>query len=362
MAFQVSIRPHVQKMTPYVPGKPVEELERELGIAGAAKLASNENPLGPSLRVLEAIREAAGQIHRYPDSAAFYLKRDLAKHLNVGVDRFLVGHGSNELLVLLAQSVLAPGDELIYAWPSFVVYPIAAQLCEAVGRAVPLKDGAHDLPAFTQVLGPKTKLVYICNPNNPTGTSISLLAVEAFLKICPPTVLVVLDEAYYEYVDEKTYFESTRLLEKYSNLVILRTFSKIYGLAGLRVGYGMADPAMVAALERIRQPFNVNRLALAAAQAALQDQAHVEKVRQLNREMREKIKTGLKRLGVVSLPSQTNFIYFQMADAALVYEKLLRAGVIVRPIGPEALRVTTGTEVESEKFLIELEKIIGSKG
>jgi histidinol-phosphate aminotransferase len=361
MTFQVPIRSNIQRMTPYVPGKPIEEVERELGISGVSKLASNENPLGPSPLALAAVKEGVGQIHRYPDGSAFYLKQVLSEHLNLSADRLLIGNGSNELLVLLAQLVLNPGDEVLYADPSFVVYPIVVQLFEAVGKPVPLREAAHDMKAFAEAVSPKTRLVYLCNPNNPTGTMVSLLAIEAFLKICPPQVLVVLDEAYYEYVDEKTYFESTRLLEKYPNLAIVRTFSKVFGLAGLRIGYGMADPALVDAVQRGRQPFNVNGLAMIGAQAALQDKSHVERVKNLNREMRQKIQTGLQKLGLAYAPSHTNFVYFNISGAASVYEKLLRGGIIVRPMGPGALRVTTGTEAETERFLKSLEAAVGAK-
>ncbi len=361
MTFQVPIRPHIQRMTPYVPGKPIEEVERELGISGVSKLASNENPLGPSPLALAAVKEGVGQIHRYPDGSAFYLKQALSEHLNLSADRFLIGNGSNELLVLLAQLVLNPGEEVLFADPSFVVYPIVTQLFEGSAKPIPLREAAHDMKAFAEALSPQTRLVYLCNPNNPTGTMVPLLAIEAFLKICPPRVLVVLDEAYYEYVDEKNYFESTRLLEKYPNLVILRTFSKVFGLAGLRVGYGMADPALVDAAQRGRQPFNVNSLAMLGAQAALRDKSHVERVKDLNRAMREKIQIGLKKMGLAYAPSHTNFIYFNISGAAAVYEKLLRGGIIVRPMGPDALRVTTGTEAETEKFLRSLESIVGDK-
>ncbi|HET9870826.1 MAG TPA: histidinol-phosphate transaminase [bacterium] len=361
MAFPVPLRAHLKNLAAYVPGKPVEEVERELGITGAVKLASNENPLGPSPRVAEALRAAIDQVQRYPDGSVFYLKRALAARLGVGPERLMVGHGSNELLVLLAQVVLEPGDEVLYADPSFVVYPIAAKLFQAVGRPVPLKDHTHDLPAFTAALGPRTRLVYLCNPNNPTGTVVPLLAVEAFLKTCGPDVLVVLDEAYYEYVEMKTYFESVRLLEKYPNLVILRTFSKAYGLAGLRVGYGLGDPALVDAFQRVRQPFNVNSLALAGAEAALGDGDHVRKVLDLNRASRAAIEGGLDRLGLAHPPSHANFVYFQAADAPALYGSLLAQGVITRPMGPRALRVTTGTMEETERFLSTLEKTMGAK-
>jgi histidinol-phosphate aminotransferase len=263
----------------------------------------------------------------------------------------MVGNGSNELLVLLAQMVLNPGDEVIFAEPAFVVYTLATQLFEAVPKAVPLKHFTHDLPAFAEALTPKTRLVFICNPNNPTGTFVPLLAVEAFLKICPPDVLVLLDEAYCEYVEEKTYYGSLKLMKDYPNLVVLRTFSKVHGLAGLRVGYGVGHPDLVSVFHKTRQPFNVNSLALAAAEAALSDTDHAKMVVELNRRMRHKMAEALSRMGLSPVPSQTNFIYFKIPKAQEVYRQLLLKGVIVRPMGPDALRVTTGTEEETEKFL-----------
>ena len=264
MAFQVLLRKNLMTMKPYVPGKPIEELERELGIKNASKIASNENPLGPSPRVLQALQAGVKNISRYPDGSAHNLSSALAAYLNVKADQIILGNGSNELLVLLAQMVLNPGDEVIYADKSFFVYTLCAQLFEGVPKVIPLKDETHDLAAFANALTPKTRLVFICNPNNPTGTMVPLLAVEAFLKACPPNVLVVLDEAYYEYVDEKSYFESLDLMNSYPNLVVLRTFSKAFGLAGLRVGYGVAHPDLVAVYQKTRQPFNVNAMALTA--------------------------------------------------------------------------------------------------
>jgi histidinol-phosphate aminotransferase len=274
----------------------------------------------------------------------------------VNAANVMIGNGSNELLILLAQMVLNPGDEVIFAEPSFVVYPIAVQLFEAKAKAVPLKDFTHDLAAFANALTPKTKLVYICNPNNPTGTFVPLLAVEAFLKICPTNVLVVLDEAYYEYVEEKNYLGSLSLQKDYPNLVVLRTFSKVYGLAGLRVGYGVGHPELVSVYQKTRQPFNVNSLALAGARAALEDGEHIAKVLELNKQMRSKLTEGLKQMGLKPVPSQANFVYFEVTNATELYDQLLQQGVIVRPMGPKALRVTTGTLEETEKFL----KVFGS--
>lgn len=359
MSFQVPLRKNLLGIKPYIPGKPIEELERELGIQNASKIASNENPLGPSPKVLQALEKALSKISRYPDGGAHNLSHALSRHLGVNPKQVLLGNGSNELLVLLGQMVLNPGDEVVFAEPGFIIYPLVAQLFEAVPRAIPLKDFAHDLQAFSKALTPKTKLVYICNPNNPTGSMVSLLAVEAFLKVCPPSVLVVLDEAYYEYVELKTYFESLDILERYPNLAVLRTFSKAYGLAGLRVGYGFAHPALAAAVQKVRQPFNVNSLSLVGAEAALGDGEFVAKAVALNARMRSRLQEGLRDLGFQPAPSQANFVYFRDTQAPAHYEALLRRGVIVRPMGTGALRVTTGSEAETERFLIALREILG---
>jgi histidinol-phosphate aminotransferase len=351
MTCPIPFRKNLLGMQPYVPGKPIEELERELGIRNASKIASNENPLGPSPLALRALEKVLPQVGRYPDGAAHRLSTALAEFLGVERGRILLGNGSNELLVLLGQMVLTPGDEVLFAENSFFVYTLTAQLFDAVPRRVPLKDFTHDLQAFSRALTPRTRLVFICNPNNPTGTMVPLLGLEAFLKVCPKEVLVVLDEAYYEYVKEKTYFESLRLLEDHLNLVVLRTFSKAFGLAGLRVGYGVADPGVVEVFQRVRQPFNVNSMALAAAEASLGDPDHVRKVSALNSAMREKMAAGLRRLGLSPVPTQANFVYFQAPNASGLYQKLLRRGMIVRPMGEGALRVTTGTEEETDRFL-----------
>ncbi len=362
MSFSVPLRQNLVALKAYVPGKPVEELERELGIKNASKIASNENPLGPSPKVLDKLKGQLSQLSRYPDGSAHQLTQVLSDALSVPINCLMIGSGSNELLILLAQMVLNPGDEVIFADPSFVVYPLAAQLFEAVSRALPLRDFKLDMAAFANALTPKTKLVYICNPNNPTGTFVPLLAIEAFLKICPSNILVVLDEAYYEYVEEKNYLGSIQLMRSYPNLVVLRTFSKVYGLAGLRVGYGVGHPDLVAVYQKTRQPFNVNSMALAAAVEALQDKDHLGKVLDLNKKMRTKITEGLTKLGLKPVPSQTNFVYFEVPDAPKLYDQLLHRGVIVRPMGPKALRVTTGTVEETERFLKEFESIHSKAG
>jgi histidinol-phosphate aminotransferase len=338
-------------MSPYVPGKPIEELERELGIKNASKIASNENPLGPSPRVLEKLVGILPKINRYPDGAAHDLSLSLSRYLGVGPERLMLGNGSNELIVLLGQMILKPGDEVIFSDKSFFVYRLVTQSMEAKAVCVPMQDHTHDLQRFSKSLTTKTRMVFICNPNNPTGTFVPLLALQAFLKLCPKETLVVVDEAYYEYVEAKNYFESLRLIEEYPNLVVLRTFSKAFGLAGLRVGYGIGHPDLVSVYQRVRQPFNVNGMAMAAAEAALTDLPHMRKVVDLNRSMRQMLYDGLAEMGLKPIPTQTNFIYFEVPKADELFQSLLRKGIIVRPMGPQALRVTTGTETETENFL-----------
>ncbi|HUO56848.1 MAG TPA: histidinol-phosphate transaminase [bacterium] len=361
MAFPVAFRKNLLEIKPYVPGKPIEDLERELGIKNASKIASNENPLGPSPKVVQALEKALPKIHRYPDGGAYNLSHALAKHLGVQANQLLLGHGSNELIVRLGQMVLNPGDEVISAEPGFFVYSSTALLCEAVPRPQPLRDFRHDLKLFERAINHKTKAVFIANPNNPTGTMIPLSEVEAFLQACPPHILVVLDEAYYEYVDDPNYFESLKLLPRYPNLVILRTFSKAFGLAGLRVGYGVAHPEVVEVFQKIREPFNVNGLAMVAAEAALGDLGHVRKVVDLNRVTRQKLFGALKRLGLNPALTQANFVYFEAPNAQNLYEQLLKKGIIVRPMG-QALRITTGTEEETDHFLEVFQEILVAGG
>lgn len=350
-AFQVPLRNDICSMAPYVPGKPIEEVEREYGIQGPAKLASNENPLGPSPKAIAAVQAALSDLHRYPDGSAFRLRKALSAKFHKDQSTILLGNGSNELLVLLAQCVLGAGDEVLFAKPSFVVYGLSAQLFSSKAVAVPLQAYQHDLGSFRQHLTAQTRLVFICNPNNPTGTALPLSEVEAFLKDCSPKTLVVLDEAYFEYVALPGYRDSMNLLERHPNVAVLRTFSKAYGLAGLRMGYGFAHPDLVDSVQKARQPFNVNSLSLAAAEAALEDDEHVCRTVDLNARMRGKILEGLRGMGFSPAPSETNFIYFETPRAAELYDRLIRKGFILRPMGPGALRVTTGTEEETEGFL-----------
>lgn len=339
-------------LMPYSPGKPVEELERELGITGSIKLASNENPLGPSPRALAAISGELGKLNRYPDGAGFYLKQALSAKHDWPIEGIILGNGSNEILEILVRTFLLPGEEAIYAEPSFVVYKMAAQAADRTGIAVPLKDGRHDLMAMADRMTSRTKLIFIANPNNPTGTMNTAVEMDALMERVPDDVIVVVDEAYYEYVTDRDYPDTMRYLRDGRRIIILRTFSKIYGLAGLRIGYGFASPEMVDLMNRVRQPFNTNSLAQAAALAALGDTEHVKESVRVNEEGKRYLYGEFDRLGVGYLPTQANFIYMDLGrDAREVYERLLREGVIVRPMGPTVIRVTVGLKDENGRFI-----------
>jgi len=357
--------PGVRGLQPYIPGKPVEELERELGITNAIKLASNENPLGPSPRALEAARAALPDIARYPDGGGFGLKRALAAKLDLEPEQFTLGNGSNDVLEFLARAFVQPGDEVVFAQHAFAVYPIVTQAVSGRAVEVAARDWGHDLDAMQRAIGERTRLVFIANPNNPTGTWLKRAALQAFLDAVPSRVIVAIDEAYFEYVNERDYPDTLAWLARYPNLVITRTFSKIYGLAGLRIGYGVSSTAIADVLNRVRQPFNVNSLALAAAMAALDDTAHLEKSRRMNTEGMVQLEEGFRQLGLPYIPSVGNFVCVEVGDAARVYDALLRQGVIVRPVAnygmPRHLRITVGLPEENERFLNSLEKILKGK-
>jgi len=359
---RLTVRPCVNGIDPYQPGKPAEEVERELGIKHAIKLASNENPLGPSRKVQAAVRMAARQAHIYPDGSCYHLRQALAKFFKFPADRLLLGNGSNELLVRLGNAFLQPGDEVLTSQSSFVVYYTVPKLMDATLVAVPMKDWAFDLDAMAHAVTPKTRMIYLANPNNPTGTVVEAGKLKAFLDKVPDRVLVVLDEAYYEYADPKIMPPTLTWVRERENLVALRTFSKIYGLAGLRVGYGFASAAVCDAIERVREPFNVNHLAQAAAAAALSDQAHVRRVAGLARRERRRVGKLLAKAGLEVIPSQANFIF------ALVPERLgmsgrefsdalMRRGVIIRPFPGRAVRITLGTEAENDKLVKAIRRI-----
>ena len=348
---------YVRAIAPYQPGKPIAELARELGLeeAGIVKLASNENPLGVSPLAQRAIREALDGLARYPDGNGFELKQALAARYGVAQECIVLGNGSNDVLDLAARAFLAPGLEAIYSQHAFAVYPLAVQAIGARGMEVPAKHFGHDLDAMRRAVTPITRMVFIANPNNPTGTMATGAELEAFLSSLPREVVAVLDEAYNEYLPERARYDSLAWLERFPNLILTRTFSKVYGLAGLRVGYAFAGPGVADLMNRVRQPFNVNSLALAAAAAALGDHAFVRESRELNRTGMGQVTAGLRKLGLDVIPSYGNFVSFKVGDGMAVFGKLLKTGVIVRPIAsygmPEYLRVTIGLEAENRRFL-----------
>jgi histidinol-phosphate aminotransferase len=342
---------YVLGVQPYVPGKPIEELERELGIANSIKLASNENPLGPSPSAIEAIRDSFSDLNRYPDGAGFYLKKGLAEKLSVAEDELILGNGSNELLEIAVRTFMQKGDEAVMAVPSFVVYSMAVQAVGGKPVQIQLKNFIHDLDAMAAAITPRTKMIFIANPNNPTGSINTKDEFNRMMEKVPDSVLVVLDEAYYEYVTRPDYADSMKYLNSEKNILILRTFSKIYGLAGLRIGYGIAKKELLSDMNRLREPFNTNTIAQRAALAALNDSAHVSHSRNINESGKTYLYNELDSLGSKYVLTEANFLYILVDKAIDVYERLLRAGVIIRPMGPNAIRVTIGLPEENRRFI-----------
>ena len=346
--------PNITALKPYQPGKPIEELERELGLSNIIKLTSNENPLGPSKSALNAVVQASKELTRYPDGNGFSLKAALAKHVQLTSDQITLGNGSNDVLELLARTFVSSNDEVIFSQYAFAVYPLVTQAIGAKAVIAPASDFGHDLDAMTTLISEKTKLIFIANPNNPTGTALAPKQVETFLKQVPESVIVVLDEAYVEYTTQQ--FNTVAWLAGYPNLVITRTFSKAYGLAALRVGYSLSSPEIADCLNRIRQPFNVNSLALAAAVAALADKDYIEQSRQLNEAGLKQFVTGFEQLGLTYILSKGNFITVDVKrNADTIYQSLLQQGVIVRPIAnyglPQHLRISVGLGEENQRCL-----------
>lgn len=361
--FMASANAGVQTLKPYEPGKPIDELERELGITDIIKLASNESPLGPSPKGLRAAQEALLDLHRYPDGSGHRLKAALANKLGVNSQQVTLGNGSNDVLDLIARCWLGPGDELIFSQYAFAVYPIAALSCNAKPVAVPAKDYGHDLAAMLAAITENTRIICIANPNNPTGTWLSAEAIDAFLAQVPKHILVVLDEAYFEYVEESDYPDGVARLPQYPNVIVARTFSKMYGLSGLRVGYAISSIEIADVLNRVRQPFNCNSLALVAAEAALDDHEYVAESLRINRQGLQQVGAGLTELGLEIIPSVTNFIAFDCGQpAAGVFQALLEEGVITRPLAgyqmPNHLRVSIGLPEENQRFLTALKKVL----
>lgn len=354
----------IRTLVPYEPGKPIEEVEREYGIANSVKLASNENPLGPSPMAQAAIREKLAQIHLYPDGDCFYLKRGLAQKLGVAPESLIFGNGSNEIIELAARTFLRPGDEAVMAEQAFVVYQLIVQAVGGKSKAVPLRDYTHNLGAIADAVTPQTRLVFLANPNNPTGTIFRRQEWERFLKKVSKDVLLIVDEAYFEYVQDPAYPDSLTYHETDRAILTLRTFSKLYGLAGLRIGYGIGSKDIVAMMQRVRQPFNVNAPAQWAALAALEDSDHVKRSLEVNRAGLDYLQSEFQKLGLEFVPSQGNFILVRVGKGQEVFQQLLGRGVIVRPMGgyrfPEHVRVTVGTMAENQKFIEALRNVIRS--
>lgn len=353
------IHPDIQSLTPYVPGKPIEELQRELGLDRVIKLASNENPIGPSSRALAALAGATDNLHRYPDGGGHRLRQVLAERWKVSSEQIILGNGSDELLGLLARAFLAPGDDAVMADHTFVIYRMEVTAAHGNPLVVPLTNWTHDLDAMARAVTPRTRLLFVCNPNNPTGTMVSAEEVERLMASVPNEVVVVFDEAYFEYVRDPRFPDTIAYVRDGRNVVVLRTFSKIYGLAGLRIGYGITTPEIAGILNRIRPPFNANSFAQRAAAAALGDEEHVARSRSVNAEGMAQVSQGLEALGLTPIPSQTNFLYFDVGrDGRQVFEALLREGIIVRHIEGTMLRVTIGLADENAAFLQALRKVL----
>lgn len=359
----------VQALSPYQPGKPIDELARELGLnpAEIIKLASNENPLGPSEKALAAARKALEELCLYPDGNGFELKQALANRFGVGMDQITLGNGSNDVLEVIARCFADTDSEVVFSQYAFAVYPIVTQAIGAKGVPVPAKEWGHDLDAMAAAVTERTKLVFVANPNNPTGTVHTAKAIEAFLDQIPERVLVVLDEAYCEYLTGSEYPDGIKLLERYPNLIVCRTFSKAWGLAALRVGYAISSPAIADILNRVRQPFNVDSVALAAATAVLQDEAYLNRSREVNEAGLRQLSEAFELIGLPYIPSAGNFIAVEVGDQALgIYQSLLAHGVIVRPIAgygmPRHLRVSVGLPEENQRFLDALSQSLAAAG
>jgi histidinol-phosphate aminotransferase len=352
---------YVRSIAPYQPGKPISELAREMGLAEASivKLASNENPRGIGPRTRAALEAAIADIARYPDGNGFELKHKLARRYGVDMGAIVLGNGSNDVLELVASAFLGPGRASVFSQHCFAVYPLATQSRGARAIVVPAKGYAHDLEAMAKAIDDETYVAWIANPNNPTGTFARHEEIEAFLRRVPERVIVVIDEAYNEYLAQELRYDSVKLVRRHPNLVVTRTFSKAYGLAGLRVGYALAHASVADVMNRVRQPFNVSSMALAAAVAALDDMEFVARSYAENLQGMRQLEEGARGLKLEYIPSHGNFITIRVGKAHDVYKKLLKRGVIVRPVGggyglPEHLRVTVGTAAENDKFLAAL--------
>ncbi|MDI3279852.1 MAG: histidinol-phosphate transaminase [Bacillota bacterium] len=365
MDWATLARPEIFRIQPYSPGKPIAEVERELGLRDVIKLASNENPLGPSPRAVAALAQAISSVHFYPESRPPLLRRRLAELNGVSPDQVIVGNGSDELIKLLAETFLRPGDEVLLPAPTFSEYEFAAHLMGARPVSVPCRDFKPDWERMVQAVTERTRMIFLPSPNNPTGRALREEELISLLSGVPPAVLVVVDEAYREYAEDPLYHrDSPRLLTRFANLVLLRTFSKIYGLAGLRIGYGLADPAVIDLVYRVCEPFNVNALAQEAALAALDDEEHLAASRENNRRGKEYLEAELKALGLNPVPTEANFFFVGLGrDCREVFRALLQRGIIVRTgdiFGePEYIRVTIGTPEQNRRLIQALAEVVG---
>ncbi|NWF52764.1 MAG: histidinol-phosphate transaminase [Nitrospirae bacterium] len=357
---------YISTLRPYAPGKPVEELERELGIRDSVKLASNENPIGPSPMALKVLIDSlinsrpSMSINRYPDGSGYLLKKELSLKLSVDEDEIIIGNGSNELIDIAVRTFLQPGDEAIMANPSFVVFPMSVQALGSKPIQIPLKSYTHDLEAMADAVTERTKMIFIANPNNPTGTINRKGEFERFMDRLKEGVLVVSDEAYYEYVTTPDYPDTMKYFKNGRDILILRTFSKIYGLAGLRIGYGIAIKDIIKEMDKIRPPFNTNTLAQNAAIYALRDHDHLSRSKEINENGKLYLYKELDSLNIQYVPTEANFIYILLGrDSNIFYKEMLRQGVIIRPVGPQEIRVTIGLPEENERFIKALKKVIG---
>lgn len=347
---------HIASIKPYVPGKPIEEVERELGIKGIVKLASNENPLGPSPRAARAMEEEIRGVNRYPDGGGFFLRKEISRKFDWPLEGIILGSGSVEIIELLCRAFLQDRTDIVASEGAFIMYKLASQQMNANFIQIPMKDYGHDLPAMADALTPNTPLVFIANPNNPTGTYVNKQEMEDFIDRVPDDIIIVVDEAYFEFIEEKDFPDSLEYLKAGKNIVTLRTFSKIYGLAGLRIGYGFARPEVFDVLNRIRSPFNTSSMAQAAAKAALEDDAFAEQVRVLTTTERAYLEKELDVMGVEYVPSVANFILVDVRrNGKEVFQELLQKGVIVRPVAgyglPRHLRISIGTHEENVRFI-----------
>lgn len=362
--FEYLVSEKVAELVPYPPGKPLEELERELGISGAVKIASNENPLGPCPNSIKAVQEALPNLHRYPDGRGYYLKQTLAQRLNVEMEQIVLGNGSNEIIELAVRTFMRPGTKAVFSDPTFLVYSKVVQGADGTMERIPLKNFKHDLDGLAKAVDDNTRLIFLDNPNNPTGSLVPVDDLMGFLNDLPPTVVLIMDEAYVDFVRGADLLDPVEIINGTKPVVFLRTFSKVYGLAGLRVGYGLAHTEIVDYMDRVRQPFNVNTLGQIGAKAALEDDEFYEKTKQLTWDGLDWLGSELKKLGFESYSTHTNFIMIDLGrPTGEIAQKMLHEGVIIRALGSYGLdnmiRINSGLPEDNQRFINALKKVLG---